>query len=299
MFKEEQQKAPVFHSIIIPHRDRRRFLHECLFAIRQSAKATGCDDYEVIVVDADRFFPARGKQCRRIPCQLGRNFNKSKLLNVGIDAARGDLLTFLDADVLVGKRWLETAPERFAKPDPPTCLFYRVRHLHLASGGRRVDRAKNPHAVFAALQACWDITSRQHLLDGWFANESLDNAFEAYGCPLAGYHPRNREPVFGNSQFSILRKTLGDLRYNEGFEGTGFEDLWMIRELWWRFGAKYRGEIVTDASRTLLHICHENTMRDGDPWHNPALNRANQRLWESDRRFRYSQGRIYRADQPR
>jgi hypothetical protein len=82
--------------------------------------------------------------------------------------------------------------------------------------------------------------------------------------------------TFGNSQFSMCRDVLGDLRYNEAFVGRGYEDLWFIRETWKRAPASYRAEIITDADHGLLHV--QNTL-GGLDWFSETNLSHNRKLY--------------------
>lgn len=246
------------HSIIIPHRDYNRYLPHCIWSIERSAKVCGVEDYEILVVD----------QCSRVrpqvvaPCVIlltmphGAYFNKPWMQNAGIEKAEGDVLTFLDADAIVGPKWMECV-ERLDRVGPMalTKLCYRLRYL--------------PREAIDDLE---EAASREDLVNGWFSQyDSFPIGIECYrfpdkhigDCP-EGFVEKAVEDgaVFGNSPFSILRTTLGDLRFNEDFQGRGFEDLWMNREIARKFGwdgktgepGDYRAGIVTDPEHAIFHI---------------------------------------------
>lgn len=229
------------HSIIIPHRDRNAYLEQCLWSIERSARECEVDDYEVVVVD----------NCSKIPVKLPvgharvfghghpvNPFNKPLLQNIGISWSRGEILTFLDADAIVPKRWFDCGLSLLRLgSNAVTKLCYRVRSL--------------PPEALGGLQDAGE--ARGELIDEWFDNYDVyPKAFEGYGEP----HTNGDEgtPVFGNSQFSILRKCLGTLRFNEEYRGRGYEDLWLNRELWRRDKENYRAEIVTAEDYALLHL---------------------------------------------
>ena len=224
------------HTIIIPHRDRADHLRACLWSIARSADVTGRTDYEVLVMDS-----APGP------------FNKAEAINGGIIAASGEFITFLDADAIVGPRWLECVP--FGEHITRVC--YRVKYIG-PSG--------------------W-INSPS--LSGWIFNEydSCPLAFEAYGSPDSsptggaahqGMSSKAFEPngtwtpdlpddtlTFGNSQFTIRREALGDLRFDENYAGRGFEDLDMIWRIWLNHGRRYKAVIWTDADHAMFHLTHD------------------------------------------
>jgi hypothetical protein len=241
----------LFHAIIIPHRNRWNNLELCAESIETSAINCGLDDYRIIVVNDG-------------PCDIGLDFegiegrtilqdnsqmpilNKPYLQNIGIECAvthQAEVLSFLDADAIVGPRWMENV---FRLRDDPTLtkLCYRVRYI---KAGTPPD----------------------------FNNyESFPLATESYGRPE--HNAFVKGPIFGNSQFSIRRDVLRNTRFNEDYAGRGFEDLWMNRELWIRDPDVYRAEIVTDAAHAMYHI--QNTL-GGSDWFDVELNAFNARMY--------------------
>ena len=98
-------------SIIIPTLNEQKYLPRLLKCIkRQSYKS-----YEIIVADANSKDKTRSiakKQgCKIVPSGghpgIGRN--------IGARAAKGDVLLFLDADSLIGERFLEDSLKEFKK----------------------------------------------------------------------------------------------------------------------------------------------------------------------------------------
>jgi glycosyltransferase involved in cell wall biosynthesis len=273
-----------FHSIIIPHRNRNRALEQTLWSIRRSASACGIGDYEIVVVDAlSPQQPSLSGHERLVTNHIrSKVFNKSLALNIGIEQSAGDVLTFLDADMLVGEKWMRGVLNHLPVPSPPTRLCYRVRQLKAS------DQWDNQEVILRMLETAVD---KGRLVQGWF--DSYDGyvgkraryvkAFEAYGNPDEGNNPTRTEPVFGNSQFSIRRDVLGDLRFNDEMVGAGFEDLWMIRQIWDKYGLDYRGVILTDPDNALLHMYHprpnepraEGYAEYSDGWCTEEANDAN------------------------
>jgi glycosyltransferase involved in cell wall biosynthesis len=252
----------LIHSIIIPHRNRNRYLDVCLWSLRQSAATTGISDYEIVVVD-------NGSDCPPVPHdehvvvvsvkRPSEWFNKPLCLNLGIEHSRGEILTFLDADAIVGKSFLEGISQL---ADPTlTRLCYRVRYV--------------PSTDFFADCPCLNTESVwSAAFDDHFARyDSHQRAFEGYDDPE--HNANGGSIVFGNSQFSIARPVLGDLRFNETFDGRGFEDLWLIREIWRQYGDHYRAAILTDPDHALLHMRHGYE----SDWHDIRKNKANYKLY--------------------
>jgi len=110
------------HSIVIPNKGRDAYLQRCLLSIIESARHCGLadDQWEVIVVGEwlvgrwNDGTPIRFIEADTTPPFLKLRegepapFWKNHLLNVGIYAAKGDVITLLDSDMLVGPRFMVT-----------------------------------------------------------------------------------------------------------------------------------------------------------------------------------------------
>lgn len=244
------------HAIVIPERNRHKHLDVCLAAIRHSAKVCGVEDYEIRVVDGNN-----------PPVELGPNepmpYWKAHYLNLGIDHTDSRFVTFLDADAVVGPRFMENVMR--LEDDTLTKLAYRVRY-----------------APFATNEHEW--------ADRFETYETWPLAYEAYGQAdqdrsdnLAQCNGEIR-PAFGNSQFSIRRDVLGDLRFDERYIGRGWEDLDMNRSIAERYGDRYRCEMVTDGPHAMFHIKHRHTPGyNASPW-----NERNRRLFYGEAKTWYA-----------
>lgn len=269
------------HSIIIPHRDRLESLRLTLWGLGRSARRCKVTDYEVLVVDdgvvAETRRVARESQCYGVKVLTGpppgrRQFNKPKLLNHGIEMARGKVLTFLDADMIVGEKFMR-APMALASPEAPTLLGYRVRHL-------------SPDAVQQVHAHAGDLDALDLMIRSWTRSEPFSTwarATEQYWNPAPKPSiDQGKEPVpfgphaFGNSQCSIRRDILGDLRFDESYECAGYEDISFVREVWRKHRPRYTGLILTDPDYALLHLFHPRPLEAGHPWNDPDANAANQ-----------------------
>jgi len=251
------------HSIIIPHRRRFWHLSACLRSIKRSADAHGITAYEVVVVNDspdDLLNMLLFDRHLRI-CSIhrpGHLFNKPLLQNIGIELATGDVLSFLDADAIVGRDWMQNVVDRL---DGLTKLCYRVRSLPLdISALAGSDDNAFDAAVLEAFRNWDSLLPNDYPL-----------AFEGRGKPetSAPYG----EPLFGNSQFSIRRDVLGDLRFDEEYVGAGYEDIAFNREVWRKYGDAYLAEMPTEGERCLLHINHHRV--DQPAWRNTRFRTAN------------------------
>jgi len=260
----------MFHSVLIPHRDRNDHLGLCLWALDRSARRCGISDWEVVVVDCgSREKPSGGGGTMRVIVdpEAPAEFNKSRAYNLAIDAARGDVVTFLDADAIVASRFLDVATVLATDASVDRCC-YRVRYL--------------PGMEAIHIQVAED---RDAYVDELFSEyESYRKAVEFYGRhdrPDSTV-PANRRPfmqAWGNSQFSVRRADLAGLRFDEEI-GWGMEDMDFNMQLEARFGDGYRGVIATDSEHAMLHLEHP------------------ERAWREDRRLA-PKIRMYRDNRKR
>jgi hypothetical protein len=213
-----------------------------------------CPHPSVRVLDAsDLVFDGPWKTDESVP------FWKTRLLNLGIKESAGAILTFLDADAIVGPRFMEGQRVLYDLPDL-TKACYRVQRL-VADDWR--DLREHPQTHLDVLRARWPSRSVERI------------CYEAYGTP--DNHMGTGEP-HGNSQFSITREKLGDLRFDERYIGRGFDDLSMNRDLWRRYGESYRGYIWKDADHAMFHISHPYSPGfSADRW-----NQRNAELYRSE-----------------
>jgi len=249
------------HSILITHRNRHAHLHLCLWSIERSAACCRVDpaEWEVVVADNGSRLPPFDDCRDNVRLIVDRSdmpiFCKPRLWNVAIDAARGRVLTFLDADAIVGRRWIEGIAA-FDHDPALIRLCYRVRYLP-KDYAARIQHARH----------------RGRFVDGLFDRYADFNmAWEAYGRATTNrFDPTQIDRVFGNSQFSVRRRDLADLRPNEGYVGRGFEDIDFIRQFERRYSDRYRGFLDTDPAAGMFHLQHEK----GKDWADPASVRAN------------------------
>ena len=228
------------HSILIPHRDRNEHLLLCLHSLYRAAQQCDPGEWEVVVVDSGSETPPQ-------PCdgvsvvrdlQPPAMFNKCRALNLAIEAATGDVLTFLDADAVVGPLFLEGW--RPLSDAALSRVCYRVRYIDADTLSRDLE------GIFRTY-------NNQN--DG---KDLFSRGYEAYGR-----HKRLQPPVsekhqpWGNSQFSIRRETLGDLRWDEAYISHGFEDQDFMAQLEAKLGGSYRAHIWTDGAHAMFHLNHE------------------------------------------
>lgn len=228
-------------AVIIPHRDRHEHLAHCLWAIGgcMAWDTRGCFWPHIFVVDDGGLPPYIQDYLWATLLRESWSpiFNKCRLQNIGIKEGcrrSADVFVFLDADAIVGPGWLKSLE---LLDDPAiTKVCYRVRLVDLPVPNDAFDHY-----------------------------DDYPLCLEGRGKPehLVRDPDSTEEPLFGNSHFAIRAETLGDLRFNEDFEGAGFEDLWMNREIYRRHHETYRGVMPADPKQNILSIAHQ---RDKEGW---------------------------------
>jgi len=101
-------------------------------------------------------------------------------------------------------------------------------------------------------------------------------------CQWGQFHCRKENilPHFGNSQFAITREKLGDLRFNEEYEGAGYEDIWMNREIWRKYGLEYRTIEATEPAYNMLHLAHPRDEKNMPGWREKEYLNRNKRRYD-------------------
>lgn len=226
----------LFHCLIVPCFERS--LTACLKSIHASAANCNIQAYRVFICDGgskvvhkpshrETVVPCQGLEPVRLLPNENRPYNKARCLNAGIEAAvasagaKDCVLTFLDADAIVGVRFMAGAMNAMK--------YDRVMY--------RVSRAGKPWGETPISYEAYS-----HPDDDWSFRIRLNPPV----MPEPGMAPQ------GNSQFSILKTKLNEVRFNENYFGRSFEDLWMMRELYRR--GLNNTTIHTDEDHAMFHV---------------------------------------------
>jgi len=268
------------YSIIIPHRNRLFHLQLCVYSLLRSARGCDVDDkeFEILIVEnGSTYAPLLTGGAVRVINDIRPmvTFNKPKLQNRGIEEAEGDVLAFVDADAIVGPKWFETL--KWLPQSPGTTkVCYEVRMMPSCisrqAGCCNSDVMEYAERVFYNPGA-W--TTHKKGFDARVHPDMPESQWGQFQCPAD-----NILPHFGNSQFSITREKLGDLRFNEEYEGAGYEDIWMNREIWRKYGLEYRTIEATEPAYNMLHLAHPRDEKNMPGWREREYLNRNKRRYD-------------------
>ena len=147
-------------SIVVATHNRQAKLAKCIDSV--SNQTIPPDEYELIVVDDDssdgtREFCAeqRGRVPYRFTYLTQEAGGPARARNLGISAAAGDLVCFIDDDSVVRKEWLQKLLDHYYA-EPQSSAGFKGRVENLSSGpeesfsdllGRYVYRAEHSYAT--------------------------------------------------------------------------------------------------------------------------------------------------------
>jgi GT2 family glycosyltransferase/O-antigen/teichoic acid export membrane protein len=136
----EAPRAPAAVTVVIPTRDRTSTLSACLDSVLAGERAPD----EVIVVDNAPERPATAAlmrerygadpRIRRIPLSAP---NAARARGVALAAARGDVVAFVDDDVVVDRRWLAEITSAFTVTEDVGAVTTRILPRELETPAQR------------------------------------------------------------------------------------------------------------------------------------------------------------------
>jgi len=183
-------------------------------------------------------------------------FNKCALLNTGVHESRGNLLTFLDADAMVCPNFVKNMAEHDWKFGEKAC--HTVRYLPATDRPEVLDALEHDETTLAEI----------------FRMEQLmQKGPMARGKPHV-FHRVCGTTIFGNSQFTITRETLGDCRWDERFSGGKLEDADMNLRIADALGTQYKPFIPADGEASIICFRHPHIK----PWITQEQTHLNNRL---------------------
>jgi GT2 family glycosyltransferase len=191
-------------SIIVPTRERAGYLDVALASIAPQAAAAGA---ELLVVDdgpdPETRATAERHGARYVAHDASRGLNAAR--NTGIDAARGDLLVFVDDDVAVRPGWLAALLDADRRAEPDVAVLTGPIHARFEDHRLRSCGREGP-----------PITSQDHGPDdrdvehAWGANMTVRRS----ALERAGRFDESRE-LYGDEQEwqDRVRAGGGRIRY--------------------------------------------------------------------------------------
>ncbi|HTR90066.1 MAG TPA: glycosyltransferase, partial [Solirubrobacteraceae bacterium] len=162
-----RERAAIAASIVIPTRDRPDYLKSALASIAPQARAVGA---ETIVVDDGGPGGETGALARRFGARWeahGEHRGLNVARNTGVEAAKGELVVFVDDDVRAAPGWLQ-ALVRAAEEHPEVEVFAgRIRACLEGPAPRSCGRERPPITTLELGEG--DIETEY----GWGANMAI------------------------------------------------------------------------------------------------------------------------------
>jgi len=149
-------------SVIIPHWNGRRHLHDCLTSLRRQTFA----DHEVLLVDNGSTDGSQEYVREEFPevilIELGENRGFTGACNAGYAASRGEFVCLLNNDTETDPRWLEVLLDTFERHPQvgivagKMLLFDQRDHFHTAGDYYRVNGLPGNRGVWQADRGQYD-----------------------------------------------------------------------------------------------------------------------------------------------
>lgn len=105
----------MFFSIVIPTYNRKPILEKCLKALERQQLTDGkIEDYEIVLVDDGStdgtldWIAREAKEFPHVNCFIQDHFGPAAARNLGVEKARGDIIIFIDSDLVVTDNFLQS-----------------------------------------------------------------------------------------------------------------------------------------------------------------------------------------------
>ena len=112
----------MFISIVIPTYNRKPILEKCLYALeKQRFTDSKVNTYEIVLVDdgsTDGTLEWLNKNTNDFPhvhCFVQNHLGPASARNLGIEKAKGDIIIFIDSDLVVTKSFLQSHADALVK----------------------------------------------------------------------------------------------------------------------------------------------------------------------------------------
>lgn len=144
-------------SVVLPTHNRAGLLREAMASVRNQT----WPDWELVVIDDGSIPPVRREPENGLDNTLKWLRNElpqglSNARNRGIEAAEGDIVTFLDDDDLLAENALADIARQFQQNQGLECLFINIDPFGSAGNGMRQNQAQTLKALLARM----DLTGR-------------------------------------------------------------------------------------------------------------------------------------------
>jgi GT2 family glycosyltransferase len=192
-------------SIIIPTKNRRRYLEDCLKSLVQANRRPN----EIIVVDG---YSSDGteKVVQHYPVKLLRDRGTlTRARNLGLRTSSGDIIAYLDDDVIVDKNWLKHLLSAYSSPEVGgvggRILPFGVDTTHfIPACGNMVGKVRNDGIVIAN----FDIPLKKPIEVDFF--QGCNMSFRREAIFRAGGFDETYQGIFRHdSDVSVAVKKLG------------------------------------------------------------------------------------------
>jgi len=224
--------CPLAATVVIPCHNKMATLPEVLNALR--AQDFPRHDFEVVVVDdgstdgSAELVPSLGDGLPRIALeQMGTHAEicPARVRNRGLDKARGNVVVFLDADILVGPSFIREHVEAHAAGSGETAVIGYIYAYPLLAR-ERTPEVLRPPPVGDVLRELPELLRKdpKRWRDGREVNYRIWPDLTA--CPLTWF-------FFWSGNVSVSRAKALELGgFDEEFKNWGFEDLEFGYRLW-------------------------------------------------------------------